>query len=86
MMESYLSVVADLAISLKQDSTTGFFMEAFQNFQNRYFLCNTSRQLLLNLYTILIVLAPSFLLYFYLGTKGGGGLTSSGFYVGISPG
>ena len=41
-----------------------------------YFLCNTSRRLLLNLQTILIVPAPSFLLYLYVGTKMGGGLNA----------
>ena len=60
-------------------------MKTFQNFLNRYFLRNTSRRMLLNLQTILIVTAPSFLPYFYVGTRGGGGLTSLGFYVESPP-
>ena len=41
-----------------------------QSFQNRYFLCNTSRRLLLNLQTIPIVPAPSCLPYLYIETSG----------------
>ena len=54
-LESYFSTVTDLAILLKQKSTTGVFVKTFQNFQNRYFLCNTSRRLLQNFQTILIL-------------------------------
>ena len=41
-----------------------------QSFQNRYFLCSTSRRLLLNLQTITIVPAPSCLPYLYIETSG----------------
>ena len=61
-MESYLSTATGFAILLKQDRTTGVFVIIFQNFQNRYF------------HLILIVPAPSFLLYLYVGTRRGGGL------------
>ena len=48
-VEFYFSTVADLAIVLKQDPITGVFVTTFQNFQNIYFLCNTSKLLLLKL-------------------------------------
>ena len=41
-----------------------------QSFQNRYFLCNTSRRLFLNLQTITLVPAPSCLPYLYIETSG----------------
>ena len=85
-VESYFSTVTVLAILLKQDPTKGVFMKTFQNFQNRYFLSNTFRGLVLNLQTILIVPAPFFLPYLYVGTRGGKGLTSSGFCGGNTPG
>ena len=50
-----------LVILLKQDPTESVFLKTFQNFQNRHFLCNTSRRLLLDLQTILIVAALSLL-------------------------
>ena len=75
-VDFYLSTVTGLAILLKQDPTTGVCVKTFQ------FLCDTSRRLLLNLQTIFIVSAPSFLPYLYVETRGGGGLTNSGFYVG----
>ena len=40
--ESYFNTVTGLTILLKQDLTT------FQNCQNRYFICNTSKRLPLN--------------------------------------
>ena len=52
-----------------------------KNFQNKYFSCNTSRQLLLILWTIFKVPAASFLPYLYVETRGGGRLTISEFYV-----
>ena len=67
-LEPYFSTVTDLATSLKQNPTRSIFVKTFQNFQNRYFLCNTAKRLLLNLYTILIVAAPFFLPYLYVGT------------------
>ena len=36
-LESYFHAVTDLAILLRQDPTTGVFMESFHNFENRYF-------------------------------------------------
>ena len=42
VVESFFSTVTDLATLLKQDPTTGVFVKTFQNFQNIYFLCNTS--------------------------------------------
>ena len=83
---SPISVHLQTVQLLKQDSTTGVLMKTFQNFWNRYFLCNTSRLLLLNLLTILIVPARSLLPYLCVVTREGGGLTSSGFYVGSPSG
>ena len=54
--------------------------------QNRYFLCSTSRQLLLIVETIFIVPSPSFLPYLYKWTRGRERLTSSGLSVGSPPG
>ena len=85
-MESHFIAVTGLSISLKQDSTTGHCVETFQTFKNRYFLYNTSRQLLLIIQTILIVPSPSFLPYLYKWTRGREGLTSLGLYVGSPPG
>ena len=48
-VESYLGKVTGLAILLKQDPTKGIFVKTFQNIQSRYYLCNTSGRLLLNL-------------------------------------
>ena len=78
-VQSYFSTVTGLAILLKQDPTTGVFVKTFRNFQNRYFLCSTSRWLLQNLQTALIVPTPSVLPYLYVGTRDGGGLAISGF-------
>ena len=86
VVESYFRTVTGLAILSNQEPTTGVFVKTFQAFQNTYFLSNTSKQLLLNLYIILIVSATSFLPYLYAGTRRRGGLTSSGFYVGSPPG
>ena len=41
-VDSCLGTVKGLAILLKQDPTTDVFVKTLQNFQNRYFLCNTS--------------------------------------------
>ena len=49
MVESYLNKITGFAILLKQNPTTGVFARAFKNFQDRYFLSNTSRRLLLDL-------------------------------------
>ena len=81
LVESYFSTVTGLAILLKQVPTTGVFVKTFQNFYNRYLLCNTSRRLLLNLETILIVPTPSFLPYFYVGTRRGGSSTAPDFML-----
>ena len=80
-MEWYFSTVTGLAILLKQDPSIGVFMKTFQNFEKTYVLCKSSRQLQLNLWTILIVSAPSFPPYLYVGTGGGGRSASSEFYV-----
>ena len=90
-MKFYISTVTGLAMLLLfQDFTKGVFGKFFQNFQNKYIFyvtkCNTSRRLLLSLKAILIVPAPSFLPYLYVGTRGGGWLTSLEFYVGSSHG
>ena len=69
-VESYFSTVIGLVILFKQDPTTSVLVRTFQNFQNKYFLCNTSIRLLLNLQTILIVPSPSFLPYMYVGQDG----------------
>ena len=47
VVDSYLSTNKIFLILLKQDSIMGIFVNTFQNFQNRYFLCNTSRRQLL---------------------------------------
>ena len=44
------STVTGFEIILKQVFTTGVSVKTSKNFQNRYFLCNTSRRLLLKLY------------------------------------
>ena len=44
-VESYFSTVIGLAILSNQDFITGVFVKTFQNLQNKYFLCNTSRRL-----------------------------------------
>ena len=85
-MESHFITVTGLSVSLKQDSTTGHCVETFDTFKNRYFLRNTSRQLLLIVQTIFIVPSPSFLPYLYKWTRAREGLTSSGLYVGSPPG
>ena len=68
-VDSYFNTVIVLEILLKQDPTTGILVKTFQNFQNSYFLCNTSRRLILNVQTILIVPAPFLDLFVYKDKK-----------------
>ena len=62
----------------------GVFVKTYQNFQNT-FLCNTSTQLLLNFWVILIVPAPLILTLLVCMQRKEGG-ECSGFYVGSPPG
>ena len=85
------STVTGSATLLKQDPTTCVFVKTSQNFKSRYFLCNTSKiaasEFIDNSHSSCPLFhVPSFLPYLYVETRGGGGLTGSGFYVGSPPG